>query len=60
MLQIRNVEITHAGRRWNASWHVVDGEVVVSSAYGSERAKAKNDPKATAAKLLTKIVKART
>lgn len=61
MMQIRNIEVTFAGRRWNGSWYMDprSGEVVVSSAYGSERARPDKDAKATAQKLLQQIAASR-
>ncbi|MES2343662.1 MAG: hypothetical protein V4597_18490 [Pseudomonadota bacterium] len=57
-MQIRNIEITAIGRRWNGSWHVDDasGDLVVSSAYGSDRAKPGKDARATAERLMKRIV----
>lgn len=58
MKQIRNIEVMAAGRKWNGSWYVDDqtGNLIVSSAYGSETAKPGKDPKATATRLMKKIV----
>lgn len=61
MMQIRNIAVAFAGRRWNGSWHLDEksGDLLVSSAYGSERAKPGNDAKATAARLMKKIAASR-
>lgn len=58
MMQIRNIEVVSADRRWNGSRYVDEksGDLVVSSAYGSDRAKPGRDAKSTAANLLKRIV----
>jgi len=59
----RNIGIEHRGQTYHGSWTLVDGEVCVSSAYGSKRAPAvadhDEDLKAQAANLLAEIVEAR-
>ena len=61
MRQIRNVTAVVGGREWNGSWEIdpKTGDLLVSSAHGSERAKPGKDARATAVRLMMKIVKAK-
>lgn len=61
MRQIRNVTAIVGGRQWNGSWEIdpFTGDLLVSSAHGSDRGKPGKDPKATAERLMARIAKAR-
>ena len=53
----QSVAILVWGRRFRATWRVVDGEVVVLSDYGEDREPLNGaEPKALAARLLKEIV----
>lgn len=60
MRKIGTVQIDHAGRKWSGSWEIEGREVVLSSAYGSDRQPlGRRDPVKLAERLLKEIVKAR-
>lgn len=55
----RPVSVTHAGKQWNASWEVKDGEIHVFGAYGEERLPLRGrEPDQLAEAMLLKLVKA--
>lgn len=60
MPRMTALSVEHAGRKWSGTWEIDGKDVLVSSAYGSDRAplgraKAEN----VARRLLTAIVDAR-
>lgn len=49
--------IDHAGQRWSAAWTEVDGQVRVSSAYGSRSAEpGRRKPQLVAEQILHELV----
>jgi hypothetical protein len=60
MPRIETIKVEHAGRTWNGSYTLEDGEVSVASAYGSERVKVgRRKPQKVAEEALERIVAAR-
>jgi hypothetical protein len=38
MIRYQPFKVTHRGQSYSATWHVEDGRLVISSAYGSDSA----------------------
>ena len=57
----RNVRVWHAGKQWTATWHVVDGRLIVASAWGSRSETIEDgaDPADRATVLLKALVTSR-
>lgn len=52
MIRHMPFKVTHQGRPYSASWHIEDGRLIVSSAYGSDSAPVgRGKPEALAEKL---------
>lgn len=57
MQRYEPIEITLDGRRYNGTWHIEGRELLVSSAYGSDKAPiARAGPETVAARVLAEIV----
>ena len=56
----REVSITHRGKRFSATFTIENGEIVLSSAYGSDKAIiGKRDPDIIVVNMLKRLAEAR-
>lgn len=60
MARLTPFTVEHAGRKWSGAWEIEGKDVLVSSAYGSDREPlGRRKPELLAARLLLELVRAR-